>query len=449
MEPIFIAIFIAWGILIYNYPRLFLVILSATFPLYLWKFSFYGIPFTFTEWLVYSSAVFLVLLKRKDILKYLNGIKVSVLYKRIDFWVLLFFVLSLISVFVSPVQFRNESFGILKGWIFAPILYFFIVKGMSKQAWDVRRYLDAYAFSAVVLSMWGIYQFINGFLVDNRATGPFTSANYLAFFIAPAFVYAGISAWQNIRTIHVPWYKKIFIKLFRKEIDEASMAMFFMYLAAALITGFSLIATNSYGAFIGVFFAFLCYGIYHFFYSPWKGNKKSAWQKIVMFAVLVILIFALLIPQLDAWKFKTVLQTTGTSSTAIRMETYEVALKMIQRAPVQGIGLGQFENVYKSDAAKLLGRPPVRPDVLHAHNLYLSFWLYTGILGLAVMLVILVNFFMSLKGLSDGKKGMVVILFSMMIVILVHGLVDTPFWKNDLAMQFFMILGTGFGLAKK
>ncbi len=35
------------------------------------------------------------------------------------------------------------------------------------------------------------------------------------------------------------------------------------------------------------------------------------------------------------------------------------------------------------------------------------------------------------------------ILISLMIYILVHGLVDTTYWKNDLALMFWLIIGLG------
>ncbi|KKR05391.1 MAG: exopolysaccharide biosynthesis family protein [Candidatus Peregrinibacteria bacterium GW2011_GWC2_39_14] len=450
MDITFIAIFVAWAVLVFHYPRFFTILLSAFFPLYLLKFEFYGIPFTFVEWLTYATAFALLIVYRKKALKWFDEFFEGNIFIKIEFWVFAFFIVNVVAVFIVPAEARNQALGILKGWIFAPIVYFFVVKGFIKNLADARRLLDAYLGSAVVLSVIGIYQYMHGILIDNRVTGLFASANYLAFFIAPAFVYAAILAWQNIRVIEMPWWKKVFIKLFRKEVDETNTAFFFAYLGCALITGFALTATNSYGAFIGVIFAAILYSIYHYCFSPWRQNLHSSVQKIVIFAVLLVAFLGLIVPKLDAWKFNTLFTFKDGTSSAIRLETWQVAGDLIVKNPVMGIGLGQFQNEYSAHAEEILGRAPVRSEMLHPHNVFMTTWLYTGIIGLFIFLAILFQVFMLLKNKnSDVRKRLIVVLAAMMLVIVMHGFVDTPFWKNDLAMQFWLIAGCAFGLSKK
>ncbi|MBI5152421.1 O-antigen ligase family protein [Candidatus Peregrinibacteria bacterium] len=449
MEITYIAIFVAWAVLAFNYPKIFVIILSALFPAYLIKFSFYGIPFTAVEWLVYATALAFALRYYKKIFEWGRDFFESGFYKKIDTWVFIFFIFSLVAALLTPASGREHAFGILKGWIIAPILYFFIIRSIIKNLADSRRILDAYSFSAAVLGVWAIQQYLHGFLIDGRAVGPFASANYLAFFLAPAFVYSAISAWHNIKTIEMPWWKKVFIKLFKKEVEETNLAMFFVYLVFALITGSSLIFSNSYGAFFGIIAALIFYGIYHYFFSPWKQSFDSSIKKISILIVILITIFGIIVPKYDKWKFDTLLDFKGGTSSEIRLETWGVAGKLIERKPVFGIGLGRFQDEYKASSRELLGKEPFRPEMLHSHNLLMETWLNVGVFGLAAFLAMLFLFFALIKArVNDVRKRFLILLCSMMIIIFVHGLIDTTFWKNDLALQFWMIMGVAFALKK-
>lgn len=448
MEITYIAIFVAWICFSFNYPRFFLIILSALFPLYLIRFSIYGIPFTIVEWLVYATAIVFAVKYYEKIFEWGKEFFSRRFYKKIDTWIFVFVIFAGISAFLTPAAGREHALGILKEWIFVPVLYFFIVRSFIKNLSDARRILDAYSFSAAVIGMWAIQQYLNGFLIDGRATGPFMSANYLAFFLAPAFVYSAISAWHNIKTMELPWWKKILVRLFRKEVEEINLAMFFVYLVFALITGFALVFSNSYGAFLGVIAAFIFYGIYHYFFSPWKQSLDSSIKKISVLVVILITIFGIIVPKYDKWKFDTLFDFKGKTSSAIRLEVWQVGGEFIKEHPFFGIGPGRFQDEFKSHAQEILGREPLRSENLHSHNTIMETWLNTGIFGLAAFLIMLIMFFALLKTeVNDVRKRFIVLLCAMMLAIFVHGLIDTTFWKNDLALQFFMIMGIGFGLS--
>ena len=64
-----------------------------------------------------------------------------------------------------------------------------------------------------------------------------------------------------------------------------------------------------------------------------------------------------------------------------------------------------------------------------------------GIFGILVFIWLIIKFF--LIGIKLFKKDPVLIgsLTAAMIVILIHGLVDTPYFKNDLAIIFWLIIG--------
>ena len=80
----------------------------------------------------------------------------------------------------------------------------------------------------------------------------------------------------------------------------------------------------------------------------------------------------------------------------------------------------------------------------YPHNFYLALWLELGFLGLLVFWGMLVKFFASIfrriKNNPSSKRFLLAVAGAM-IVILIHGLVDTPYFKNDLSVLFWLIIG--------
>jgi O-antigen ligase len=79
------------------------------------------------------------------------------------------------------------------------------------------------------------------------------------------------------------------------------------------------------------------------------------------------------------------------------------------------------------------------------HNIVLNFWSETGLLGLAAFTWILVMaFVVSWRGgrrPDEGWRPLHLGVFLAMVAVVVHGLVDVPYFKNDLALEFWALLG--------
>src|SRR3989338_7558911 len=73
------------------------------------------------------------------------------------------------------------------------------------------------------------------------------------------------------------------------------------------------------------------------------------------------------------------------------------------------------------------------------HNIYLAFWLQTGLLGLTGFLLLLVWYFKKL--LNNLSLVVSCWLLVVMTYTLLHGSVDTLYWKNDLSFMFWALLG--------
>jgi O-antigen ligase len=413
MEYIWFLLIAGYGVFSFKKRELAVLLMPLFFPLYLIRFKFFGIPFTLLEGFIYALAVPVFIGIFKD--AFAGRFK----YKSVYFFLDLLFIASVIAVIIvqketlmidgsTVYEGKRIALGILKGFVFAPMLYFVSFLRTVKSAEKKELALRAYLGSAVLLSLWAVYQALVGDYItpDLRASGPFESANYLALYVGPACAASFIYLWRSI--------------------SKENGLIRYMALFAVLFLG--LVFSHSYGALIGVFVAlvfFIFYGL----------NRK--WQ-IVFLAVILGIFGGFVALQTGTEKFSKLFEFTERSSSAVRLEVWEVSLNLIKENPVLGIGLGQFEPQYQLNAAEILGHAPFEWVMLHPHNLYLAFYLNAGLLGLIAFSGLLFLAFRSFRKSSNKMKvfGMV-----MLITILVHGFFDVPFWKNDLALIFWLTLG--------
>ena len=129
-----------------------------------------------------------------------------------------------------------------------------------------------------------------------------------------------------------------------------------------------------------------------------------------------------------------------TYSNAIRRDIYRYSFELIKLHPIFGIGLGGFqlavEKISTSNAGfQLYGLS----YALHPHNLFVAFWLNSGIFGLLVFLWVLLDFFWR-AGRRGGEILLLSATFATMVAIIIHGLVDTTYFKNDLSVIFWLAL---------
>jgi len=116
---------------------------------------------------------------------------------------------------------------------------------------------------------------------------------------------------------------------------------------------------------------------------------------------------------------------------------WQAALKILNNNFILGIGPGMFQEYYL-DYQKYFS-PYLEWAAPQPHNIFLAFWLQCGIFGLAGFLWLLIRFFKTGFKLSAiGHRSLVIGLMAVMVYILVHGLVDATYWKNDLSVIFWL-----------
>lgn len=157
-------------------------------------------------------------------------------------------------------------------------------------------------------------------------------------------------------------------------------------------------------------------------------NKKIFLSALVIFIVMVTV--ALSVPN---FRYRLILPFKGEKSAVSRLSLISTGWSEIKVHPILGSGLLGFSNnwdLYNTD-----------PGLAHhptPHNLYIALWIDTGLLGLVSFLGLC--FYAIWQGIRHRQNLLRFGLALAMVAILAHGLVDTPYFKNDLAMLFWLLL---------
>lgn len=131
--------------------------------------------------------------------------------------------------------------------------------------------------------------------------------------------------------------------------------------------------------------------------------------------------------------------SNGHNTLVGRFHLWSVTLQMLRDHPIFGAGLSGFSTVIAP-----YWNPTNIDRFTYPHNIVLNFWTETGLLGVFSFFAILVVGFVSAwRGYRHGSGEWAVINLGVLLAlvgIVVHGLVDVPYWKNDLSLEFWALL---------
>ncbi|MDO8557682.1 MAG: O-antigen ligase family protein [bacterium] len=375
------------------------IILFGLTPLYLVRFGVFGIPTTLFEALLYI-AFFIASAQasRKGAFKELFSLPREHMFRA----GLLLLVLGVIfSVALNPTL---RSLGIIKGWFLDPFLMFLLIRNAGD---NVRRKLfSAYAVSGLCVALIALgYVFAGSVTYDGRLRAFFESPNHLAMYLAPA---ALIMLWRFVVTS-----------------SKQKRILFGMALVSLLAV---LYLTGSFGAWVGVVGA-LVLGLF--------VPRLTAKFRVIV--IVIVIVGGALTPFLATrfWPFlQEMFYVPERSSASSRMMIWRSALVIGKDNTVFGIGPGNFQDRYLAEQKNY--PPYLEWAVPQPHNIYLAFWLQTSLLGLVGFLLLLWWFFK--QTLDNWTLDLGHLAFIVILYILLHGAVDTLYWKNDLSVVFWGLL---------
>lgn len=391
-------------------------------PAYIFRFSILDIPTNIFEVAVGVSALMFIIewLIKKPTKKFNFGL-----------WPAYVLVLAAIISTVIAAD-TTVALGILKGWFFVPaVLYLIIINSFERKT--LRRLSIPLFVSLLIVSLWACLQKLGiistlfyqvgdrgftDYIAQSRAFGPFESPNYLAMFVVPmAFLTLPIFSYARSAT------------------DKIFIAAFYILPLSALYASHSLGGLLAFGFGLISLLAVLLAKTY-------RAKLVNSGIKTVLLAVGLIIVavgFAMIFSSISS----------ETYSNAIRKDIYHYSIELLKLHPILGIGLGEFQKMVENISISNLGFQMYGLSyALHPHNLFLALWLNLGLLGLIAFIYLLGSFFWQL-----GRRGGDILLlsstFAAMVAILIHGLVDTTYFKNDLSVIFWLLLAISVTLGVK
>jgi len=321
----------------------------------------------------------------------------------------IFLIAGAISVVAAPDP--RAALGIYRAYLIEPIAFFFVIGGVVNSARRASAVLAGLAAGGAVVGIANsavVLEAIRLGTLNSAVTAPvviYTNANDVALFLVPLSALAGS------------------IALYSADGRQRLLSVVFLAIAVG-----STLLSFSRGGYLALAAVALGLALSH----------RRRWR--LLSAAVAVGIVLVLVPPINH-RLAVELNFSNPNNTLVgRFELWRVSLKMLQQHIVFGAGLSGFAR-----AIAPLWNPTHTDRFIYPHNIVLTFWSETGLLGLAAFV------WLMLTGLAQGWRGwrtgeaawrplqLGVVLA--LVAVVVHGMVDVPYFKNDLSLEFWTLMG--------
>jgi O-antigen ligase len=429
-----IIIAILWGWAFWKWPLKTFALLPFILPSYLVRTTIGPLPTTLLELIVIATVIVWILKKvgsRESgvgITQFLkdtwNRSRFSLLSSRFFLPILAWLIAGFVSIFIA--ENHIAALGLYRAYFIEPVLIFIIGSDLMNNNQNhaprptshvpILSSLLASRFSLllIILGLYAAVQYATGWgipypwhdIAGRRAVGPFPYPNALSLFVAPIVVLA-----------------------FADQLRPKAERMLAAWLGWGAVIG-GLIAVGlakSDGGFIAICAGMFIASLFH--------------KRIRMIAISISVIAVIAIAVIAPLKHKVLNVVTFKEwSGMVRTVMWKESVTMLKDHPIFGAGLGGYP-----DAIKPYHKATWMEIFQYPHNIALNLWSETGLLGLVAFGWILWNWAYGLRLTAYGKKVAVshwplAVSLPVIATLLVHGLVDVPYFKNDLAIMFWLLI---------
>ncbi len=375
----------------------------ATLPAYLIRFDIGPLPSTLVEVSFFALALgWLSSVRKKDWQIFKHVIENNKLFFVFLLGILFF---SFVGAFTSMIGAENPMQKLIYGigeWraLFLEPILLLIILLTKKQELEDKKIIWSLALAAVFVSIIAIIQKFTGLLFPpslwhaqlfGRVTSVFTTANAIGLFTVPILF---------LLFSTLP-YKKVLL----------------------LVSAFIIFLANLFSVSQG---AWIALGAGVLVYIFIRGYKKIA----IGIAILGI-IGSFAVPSMRAAILFE--DQAGHNRLTIWSHTVSYLIESPKNF-ILGTGIRNF-----FDAIQKPFYDPTKLEALkYPHNIMLNFWTETGFFGMISIVGIVISLSICISKITDTSKKAA--LAAALIALVVHGLVDVPYFKNDLAMLFWVVV---------
>lgn len=383
----------------------------ALLPAYLIRFTVGTIPSTILEVSILTVAlVWFCKLPHKKIYTRAQTRKLFLHSGAITAWwyLMLFFVIATtVAAIISPSHL--SALGIWKAYFIEPLIFFSVCISTLRNRAELRAAFDFLFLGIGIAAVISIIQKFTGWWIPNlfwqaEATRRVTS------------IYGYPNAFPLIAAPFIPF---VFFQI-REHSSRIARGLYITLVVSMLLAIFF---AKSDGALVGLGAGLLVAGFWH----------KRTRGLTALFTLLAALTIFFTPPFKDAFVSHFLFQKF---SGQLRLTMWQETLEMLKARPLQGGGLANYQS-----AVFPYHTLPWAEIYLYPHNIFLNFWTETGLFGLLSFLALVAYFFVRgfLLWLSN-RSPLVKTALIAMVILLVHGLVDVPYFKNDLSVIFWLII---------
>jgi putative inorganic carbon (hco3(-)) transporter len=375
-----------------RYSRWALIVTVGALPLYVVRWHYGPLPTTLLETLIIVTVGLYAVARWRD------GMR-RPLRTPYDIPILLLLLAGAIAVLVP--QDHRAALGLYRAYFIEPVAMFYVAVDLLRRPQDIRRAVVALAVGSslfAVLNLGAVAQALinHQFKVGSAPNALYGDANYVAMYLEPPLAFAaalilydGAPRWR--------WFGAAWLA----------------------ITGLALLLTLSKGSYLAL-------GVLGFV----AVLTVRRWR-LPLLGGLVVAGFLISRIPLVAERI-----ATSENSLVGRFQIYGAAVRMLQEHPILGLGLGGFDYTFRKQASQP-----------YPHDIWLTFWIEIGLLGLVAFAVIFFGLLWRGWRAWPKTEGFYRVacwgVLGSLILWGIHGLVDSPYWKNDMSLEFWVVAAIG------
>lgn len=374
-------------------------------PAYAVRFPLFGFPANLLMvWIFCMWIVFCVLLtKNRQWRQFVSS--VSHIPKKILGLTILFYVAGIISLYthgITPAKYGQFVVLFLQPVVTFLVAHFVLLQYPQSKTLLLRAcyctvaLLGGYAIVQYLTRLGLPVQYWGNSVEPKRAVSVFSHPNFYSLFSAPLLALLVPDLFQTIKT------KLVNLKTF-----------------AWLVGAGGLFFSLSRAGWLGLGIAVVVYVVL-------AGNKRI--RTIAAVSACVLFIIIAVTPN---FRYRLLLPFYGEKSSVSRMSLWHTGVKAITESPVEGLGLTGFATNWSR-----LNTDPNLESHNFPHNIFLNFWVESGLLGLVSFVGILC--LLLYYGFKNRANAIVLGVGLFAVALLFQGQIDNPYFKNDLALLFWL-----------